>query len=173
MNQIDNDFFEAYKHLDKLCGEIFDCNNGVNQYITQMENTPRGSRLVPMWDHFYKDLKHIRWIRNRIAHDTGDSCISSNEDLAFVNSFYSMIMNQSDPLSRLRIIECDQAAKKAQKRAEVQILSYEPQVNKNLTGEQNGQDQNEKGPSVGCLCWLGIFLILFLLCMYMLKYLFV
>ena len=42
MEQIDNKFFEEYKRLDKLCGEIFSCRNGVSEYITQMECTSQG-----------------------------------------------------------------------------------------------------------------------------------
>ena len=39
LNQQDNDFFEAYKHLDSLCGDILHCKNGVSEYIRQMEET--------------------------------------------------------------------------------------------------------------------------------------
>ena len=33
MQAIDNEFFDEYKKLDKICGEIFNCTNGVSEYI--------------------------------------------------------------------------------------------------------------------------------------------
>lgn len=105
MNQIDNDFFDAYKHLDKLCGEIYDCRNGISEYITQMEHLPRGHWLVSNWDSDYKKLKHIRWVRNQIAHESSSYAISDEADIEFAELFYIRIMNQDDPFSRLRKIE--------------------------------------------------------------------
>ena len=105
MNQTDNDFFEAYKHLDKLCGEIFDCGNGISEYINQMENSPQGSQLVSNWDSDYKNLKHIRWVRNQIAHESARYAISSRADIEFAESFYTRIVNLDDPFARLRRIE--------------------------------------------------------------------
>ena len=37
MQAIDNEFFEAYKRLDRLCSDIYGCRNGVSQYIEDME----------------------------------------------------------------------------------------------------------------------------------------
>ena len=36
MQAIDNEFFEAYKRLDRLCSDIYGCRNGVSQYIEDM-----------------------------------------------------------------------------------------------------------------------------------------
>lgn len=115
MNQIDNDFFEAYKHLDKLCGEIFDCRNGISEYITQMESLPRGHRLVSNWDSDYKNLKHIRWVRNQIAHESSCCAISNREDIEFAELFYTRIMNQDDPFSRLRKSETERTQRNLSK----------------------------------------------------------
>lgn len=105
MNQQDIDFFEAYKHLDKLCGEIFNCNNGVSKYILEMENLSGAQYKVASWSSDYKSLKHIRWVRNRIAHDSADFALSDENDLYFAELFYDRIMNQEDPLAKLRITE--------------------------------------------------------------------
>lgn len=102
MNPTDNEFFEAYKHLDKLCGEIFDCRNGISEYIAQMEKSSQGYRLVSNWDSDYKNLKHIRWVRNQIAHESSYYAISDREDIEFAELFYTRIMKQDDPFSRLR-----------------------------------------------------------------------
>lgn len=106
MEILDNEFFEAYKRLDKLCREIFDCKNGVSEYISQMENMPNGRYRIASWDSDYKMLKHLRWLRNQIAHDTTGNSISTQEDILWAESFYNRIMEQKDPFSQLRKIEC-------------------------------------------------------------------
>ena len=51
-------FIESYKHLEKLCGEIFNDDRRISAYIDEMINTPRGSYLVRGWDDDLKKLKH-------------------------------------------------------------------------------------------------------------------
>ena len=45
MQAIDNEFFEAYKRLDRLCSDIYGCRNGVSQYIEDMERASDQGRL--------------------------------------------------------------------------------------------------------------------------------
>lgn len=69
MNNTENRFFEQYKKLDNLCKDLLNNNQGVSAYIKEMEKIPIFERqLVKSWDSDYKMLKHIRWIRNNIAH---------------------------------------------------------------------------------------------------------
>ena len=105
MNQRDNNFFEAYKRLDRLCGDILNCKNGINEYIQQMEESNQLRYKVSEWTEDYKMLKHIRWVRNQIAHDISNSPVSTEADLKFTNSFYNRIINQNDPFARLRNVE--------------------------------------------------------------------
>lgn len=70
MDNIEILFFEEYKKLDNLCKDLFKSDRGVSQYIEEMECTPLSkSRLVELWQNDYKMLKHVRWIRNNIAHN--------------------------------------------------------------------------------------------------------
>lgn len=46
MQAIDNEFFEAYKRLDRLCSDIYGCRNGVSQYIEDMERVSYQGRLA-------------------------------------------------------------------------------------------------------------------------------
>ena len=62
-------FIESYKHLDKICGEMFETQYGVSAYIEEMLNNPHGSFLVRGWENDLKQLKHYRWIRNQIVHE--------------------------------------------------------------------------------------------------------
>lgn len=102
MNQKDNVFFESYKHLDLLCGDIFNCRNGISEYILQMEETHSARYKITGWSEDYQMLKHVRWVRNQIAHSTSDSSFSTKADLEFVKSFYHRIMVQDDSFARLR-----------------------------------------------------------------------
>ena len=103
MNTQDNRFFEEYKRLDKLCSDMYATHNGVSAYLTDMEEqAQRGLSRVPDWNADYKKLKHVRWVRNQIAHEAGAGAVSEAADLAFVRSFHRRILAGKDPLSRAR-----------------------------------------------------------------------
>lgn len=97
-------FIDSYKHLEKLCGELLNDNRCVSAYIDVMLNTPRGAYLVRGWTEDLKQLKHYRWIRNRIVHDPGcsEENMCRDGDTQWIESFYSRIMNQTDPLALYR-----------------------------------------------------------------------
>lgn len=94
-------FIEAYKRLEKLCGDALGDSRCMSAYIDEMKNTPRGSYLVRGWDDDLKRLKHYRWVRNQISHEP--NCTEANMcepgDVAWLNDFYSCIMTQTDPLA--------------------------------------------------------------------------
>ena len=102
MNSQDNNFFESYKRLDRLCGDILNCKNGISEYIQQMEQTGQSGFKVANWTEDYKMLTHVRLVRNQIAHDTSNASFSTETDLEFVNSFYNRILKQDDPFAHLR-----------------------------------------------------------------------
>lgn len=102
MNRTEIEFFEAYKRLDKLCGELLDCRNGVSEYISQMEAEDSAGFSIPSWTADYKGLKHVRWVRNQLAHESDRHNVCTKDDTAFVNSFRARILSQDDPFSRLR-----------------------------------------------------------------------
>lgn len=97
-------FMEKYKSLEKICNEIFDTSNGVTAYINEMENTFDGAFYVPNWGNDLQKLKHYRHIRTQIAHEPNcnesNMCVSEDEEWLF--TFYSRIMNQTDPLALYR-----------------------------------------------------------------------
>lgn len=97
-------FIDAYKQLEKLCGEILSDDRRISAYIDEMLNTPQGSHLVRGWDEDLKQLKHYRWIRNRIVHDPGcnERNMCSEDDTQWLVNFYSRIMNRKDPLALYR-----------------------------------------------------------------------
>ena len=94
-------FLSSYKKLEKLCNDIYGDNRGVSSYIEDMENRPRGSHLVRNWEQDLKNLKHYRWVRNKIAHepDCSEENMCEPEDAFWIEKFYSRIMNKTDPLA--------------------------------------------------------------------------
>lgn len=99
------EFQEDYKALDKLCKECLSSDVGVTEYINLMDATPIGDRrLVPSWDEDYKKIKHIRWVRNQLAHEVGamEAGICGEEELTFVKIFYNRMFSGNDPLTLLR-----------------------------------------------------------------------
>lgn len=101
MRKIEVEFLESFKHLDRLCGDMFSCQNGVSEYISQMEQAPFSAKIsIPNWASDYQLLKHLRWINNRIKHDNTDSdCTEA--DLDDLDDFYHLIMDRKDPLALL------------------------------------------------------------------------
>ena len=102
LQEPDNEFFEAYKRLDRLCSDMYSCRNGVSQYIEDMEHASYREQLaVPSWEQAYQTLKHLRRIRNQIAHDSGQVQICEECDIQNANAFYNNIIAGRDPLTQL------------------------------------------------------------------------
>ena len=96
-------FLDAYKRLEKLCGEILNDDHGISAYIDEMKSIP-GAFYVSGWRDDLEQLKHYRWVRNQIAHEPG--CTEENmcdaSDTQWLIDFYARIMNQTDPLALYR-----------------------------------------------------------------------
>ena len=104
-------FQELYKKLDNLCKDCYNSQEGVSEYIRQMDKyMSAGERYVEYWNIEYSNLKHIRWIRNQLAHEVGtfNSDIVKDADILFVSSFHEKVLNAEDPLSILRKIYLEQ-----------------------------------------------------------------
>ena len=73
-----------------------------------------GKRLVKDWENEYSNLKHVRWIRNQLAHEVGtlNSDIVEENDILFLSNFYNNIINANDALSVLRKIKAEQIKNK-------------------------------------------------------------
>ena len=82
---------ESYKHLDKICREIFNSDK----------------------DDVLRKLKNYRYMRNMYVHDvdTSQYDICTKEDIVWLDKFYNSIMETTDPLAEYRRM------KKAEKRS--------------------------------------------------------
>ena len=102
MNALQNEFFEEYKSLDNLCKDLFRSGEGVTAYIEEMQRSCSGAMSVLSWNADLAMLKHVRWLRNQIAHGDSGEAECSREDISFVQSFHERILKQKDPLALKR-----------------------------------------------------------------------
>ena len=112
---LDVQFQEAYKRLDALCKDCYSAEQGVSEYIRQMEKTPMFScRNIPAWEYDLRMLKHVRYIRNELAHevDTWGTGLCTEDDLEFVTAFHQKILGGTDPLSELRKLQTQQTPRR-------------------------------------------------------------
>ena len=104
MLELNVEFQEIYKSIDQICKDMLKSNEGISEYIRQMEAVSyREYRAVNTWEHDYKQLKHMRWLRNKLAHEVGtlNSDLCTHEDVDWLNSFRKRILTQTDPLAIL------------------------------------------------------------------------
>lgn len=101
-----NDFLDEYKHLEKLCNEIYGENHGVTLYISDMEQTPSFIQSkIPGWNEDYKRLKKLRYIRNVIVHEDSALGEYTEDDVHYLKLFYQKIIDGEDPLSKRRALQ--------------------------------------------------------------------
>ncbi len=101
MQKTDNDFFEEFKRLERLCSDMYSQKHGVSLYIDEMnEKRALGESMFSDWRKNYNLLKHLRYLRNQIAHGEGDN-VCSNADVEEIKWFYNMIISGNDPLALL------------------------------------------------------------------------
>lgn len=102
MKSSDVKFLEAFKRLEAACNERFSCQSGVSEYIARMERADaRGRAVVPDWAADYKALKHLRWVRNQLAHDPNAEALSKPEELKQLQDFTGRVQAKKDPLMQL------------------------------------------------------------------------
>lgn len=94
-------FINSYKKLEKLCNEKYNTEHGVSIYIEEMTKHKDGYKLVPTWHQDLKQLKHYRWLRNKIVHDVdaNEESLCKKSDETWINNFTKRIANSNDPLS--------------------------------------------------------------------------
>lgn len=104
MTEVEKNFFDDYKQLDAVCRDMFSCQNGIGEYIVQMEQNSFMQHRVPLWNEDYRKLKRWRWLRNQIAHTTS-STECGQEDIEQLRSFHNRILNRQDSLAVLGQIQ--------------------------------------------------------------------
>lgn len=102
MLELNIKFQEEYKRLDALCKDILCSDTGVSEYIRQMEEMDLTNLAIAAeWEKVFRQLKHVRWLRNKLAHEVGtlNSDLCTNADVAWVQYFSNKIISKCDPLT--------------------------------------------------------------------------
>lgn len=106
MGNINTEFFDAYKRLNKLCNEMYDTNAGVTAYIDDMlSKDSMGTRIVPGWRETLATLKKLRWVRNQLAHEANvsmDEDFCDRNQVIWLENFREQIMATEDPIAQYR-----------------------------------------------------------------------
>lgn len=153
MQTLDMTFFEEFKRLENVCNDMFSCKSGVTEYINQMEQAAeKGRTAVAGWDADYKTLKHLRWLRNQIAHDADVAGLCKQEELTQLRHFHKRILSQQDPLAMLQKAAKQKAAAKpkpekaAAAKHEKSVVSESPRtVSKNNAEKKKQKKQSRAG----------------------------
>lgn len=97
------EFLDVYKNLDQLCRQILSSDRGISEYIDEMSDESRGHWMVVGWERDYKQLKRMRWLRNRLVHeaDSFEDDLVNVKDIQWLHTFYRRIMECTDPFSLL------------------------------------------------------------------------
>ena len=149
-------FMNSYKQLEKLCNEMYADKNGVSVYIDEMEGKPRGAYSVSGWENDLKQLKHYRWVRNKISHEP--NCSEENMcergDELWLDNFYKRIMNGNDPLALYR------KAKSVKPAVAKKTSVYQPARSSYTYETRQIRRKNRKKKSLG---WIALLVIAALL----------
>ena len=118
MRDLNIDFMDLYKRADRFIKDAYSSSEGVSEYIRLMEaDFIKGSSKIQGWKRDYDNLKHIRWIRNQLAHDVSfDSEICSVNEYEWLEEFYERLFSSEDPLAALKKIEKKAASERLGKR---------------------------------------------------------
>ncbi len=149
MRKLDTDYLDEFKAVEAICGDMFGARAGVSEYIKAMEEVPDYKRsLVEGWDSSYKELKHLRWVRIKIAHEPDfDEC--EKEDLRDLKLFHSALLKGRDPLARLAKAEKEMERLRKRKSAS----GYGP-------GSAGGSGSAGSGSSGGSGMWVAAVLVI-------------
>lgn len=130
MDAIQIELLEEYKYVDAICRDMLGAEKGVSAYIEQLDETPMTVRYwITEWNDEYRQIKHIRWLRNQIAHSTG-SVECSQADLEWLKRFHNRLLTQQDLLAKAhRVIQESQIQRQQQLAKTVTAAAPKPSAN--------------------------------------------
>lgn len=137
MDAVQIELLEEYKYVDVICRDMLGAEKGVSAYIDQLDETPMTVRYwIAEWNDEYRQLKHIRWLRNQIAHSTGYvECTQS--DLDWLKGFHNRLLTQKDLLAKAHRVIQESQIQNQQQQAKT-ILAAAPKQGANVLGSSRG-----------------------------------
>ena len=137
MDAIQIELLEEYKYVDAICRDMLGAEKGVTAYIEQLDETPVTVRYwITEWNDEYRQLKHIRWLRNQIAHSTGYvECTQS--DLEWLKDFHNRLLTQQDLLAKAHWVIKESQIQRQQQLAKT-VTAAAPKPVANVFGSSRG-----------------------------------
>ena len=122
MRDLNIDFMDLYKSVDRFIRDAYSSTEGVSEYIRQMEQYDfKGRRYVTTWGADYDKLKRLRWIRNQLSHEVGyDSDICEDADYDWLETFSHRLYSTNDPLSVMNKAENAERQRRAEEQRRIQ-----------------------------------------------------
>lgn len=130
MDTIQTELLEDFRHVNAICRDMLSIEKGVAAYIEQLDEIPMTVRYwITEWNDEYRQLKHIRWLRNQIVHSTG-SIECSQSDLDWLKGFHNRLLTQQDLLAKAhRVIKESQIQRQQQLAKTVTAAAPKPGAN--------------------------------------------
>ena len=102
MRELNIDFLELYKKVDRFIRDAYGSEDGVSEYIRQMEDSYFGAMYVSSWKIDHDMLKRLRWIRNKLSHEIDfDAEILKKTDYEWLKEFSTRLHSVNDPLAAM------------------------------------------------------------------------
>jgi len=137
MDAIQIELLEEYKYMDAICRDMLGVEKGVTAYIEQLDETPVTVRYwITEWNDEYRQLKHIRWLRNQIAHSTG-SVECSQADVDWLMGFHNRLLTQQDLLAKAHRVIQESQIQNQQQQAKT-VLAAAPKTVANVYRSPRG-----------------------------------
>lgn len=155
MNNLNVQFFEQYKIVEKICSEMYGIHNGLSQYINEMEAVSYYHRnQVSGFDSDLARLKRLRYLRNQLAHNNGsfEESLCTLDDVNWLKNFYHRILETDDPIARLSAIQRNSQRSNMSNERNGELL--------NNTEYNNTQNINNTNNFINILVYASIFIVL-------------
>ncbi|MCF0111906.1 MAG: hypothetical protein HUJ58_08385, partial [Erysipelotrichaceae bacterium] len=94
-------FLEEYRNLEMLCNQLYESDNGINDYIKNMKQCKKAKKLIPDWIDDLEALEDYRDIGKKVIKKKGvnEEKYADEEDIEWVVSFTKRILTKNDPIS--------------------------------------------------------------------------
>ena len=137
MDAVQIGLLEEYKYVDAICRDMLGAEKGVSAYIDQLDETAMTVRYwIAEWNDEYRQLKHIRWLRNQIAHST-EYVECTQSDLDWLKGFHNRLLTQQDLLAKAHRVIQESQIQNQQQQAKT-ILAAAPKQGANVLSSSRG-----------------------------------
>ena len=164
MRDLNIDFLEEYKSVDKFIKDAYESAEGVTEYIRSMEesyNEGSNSLDSKKWDDDFRRLKIIRHIRNQLAHEASiDSDVCDEFDYDWLCDFRKRLLSGDDPLALLRKAKSSRQKASQNQVSQEQHASANSKKNYHIHFQYDPPVPEEKENKVPGIVWIILIIVI-------------